>query len=356
MLLSRLCDRGPDYLQLDSVGDCLSPSSGLVRARTNSKEDTHVSVDNRRRPRRCADRQARAGSWSHAVIYDVAPRTEALADFVDLSRCVVIRGDVCNPLELVAAVKENGVRRIIHAAAFGGLTAGSNVAPLTSTWVNTMGTAYVLETARVLGLDRVVLCSSSTLYGSLTGGEDNGQYGYEEAWPRPDNVYAANKQAAEDLGRSYQNTFGLDVLAVRYAGVFGPWSPGGGGVLTWAVERWLRTAIAGESVEIDLSAGDWVYSKDAAKGTWLTCWVDKPDTRLFNLSMGRLYGPDDVAEALNAAVPGNLAKASASAVAPSRPPMNIERARQQLGYEVEFPMERALADYRDWMVKKGQNQ
>ena len=33
-----------------------------------------------------------------------------------------------------------------------------------------------------------------------------------------------------------------------------------------------------------------------------------------------------------------------------KPAMNIERARQQLGYQVEFPMEAAVRDYRDWLV------
>ena len=82
------------------------------------------------------------------VIFDFAPRPDTLADFVDLDRCEIVRGDVTNPLDLVAAVEAHGVRRIIHTAALGNLTLGSNVAPLTSTLVNTMGAAYVLENRR----------------------------------------------------------------------------------------------------------------------------------------------------------------------------------------------------------------
>ena len=146
------------------------------------------------------------------------------------------------------------------------------------------------------------MCSSSTLYGSLTGGEDNGQYGYEEAWPRPDNVYAANKQAAEDLGRSYQNTFGLDVLAVHGTRVSSAPGPRAAKGSTWAVSDRAGTAIAGESVEIDLSAGDWVYSKDAAKGRGhLFGGQANPPLQPEHGSVA--HGPDDVAEALNAAVP-----------------------------------------------------
>jgi UDP-glucose 4-epimerase len=285
------------------------------------------------------------------VIFDIAPRLDALADFVDLDRCVVVRGDVTNPLDLVAAVTANGVRRIVHTAAFGGLTLGSNSAPLTSTLINTMGTAYVLETARVLGLERVVLCSSSTLYMSMVGGEDEGVYGLEEAYPRPNNVYAANKQAAEDLGRAYQNTFGLDVVAVRFAAVFGPWGAGGGGSATTAMERWIRSSMASEPAEVFISGADWVYSKDAAKGAYQACWAEDIKDRLFNLGMGRPYSGEEIAAGINAVTSGRSATVSAKAIDPGRPAMNIERAQQQLGYTVDFPMEIAISDYHDWLAK-----
>jgi len=285
------------------------------------------------------------------VIFDVAPRPDALADFVDLERCVIVRGDVTNPLDLVNAVESNGVRRIVHTAALGGLTPGSNAAPLTSTMVNVMGTAYVLETARILKLDRVVLASSSTLYLSLVGGEDNGGAGLEEAYPRPNNIYAANKQAAEDLGRSYRNAFGLDVVAVRYGAAFGPWGPGGGGPATAAVERWLRSSLVGDPVEIGMSGVDWVYSKDAAKGTYLACWAEKLDDQLFNLGMGRPIPGQEMADAINAAIPGASATVADNAIDPKRPAMNIDRAKGQLGYDVEYPMDVAIRDYCDWLAK-----
>jgi nucleoside-diphosphate-sugar epimerase len=283
------------------------------------------------------------------VIFDSSPNAEALSDFVDLTRCVIVRGDVCNPLDLVGAVHAHGVRRIVHTAAFGGLLRGSNAAPLTSTMVNTMGAAYVLETARILGLERVVLASSSALYVGVRGGEDGGAFGREEAYPRPVNVYAANKQAAEDLGRAYWNTFGVDVVAVRYAGVFGPWRAGGGGVATTAMEDWLRGAMAGERVEVGNYGEDWLYSRDAAMGTYLACWAEGLENRVFNLGMGRNYDADDIATAINEAVPGGWATASA-ATTPAPPPMSTERARRQLAFEVEFPMEAAMRDYRDWIA------
>jgi nucleoside-diphosphate-sugar epimerase len=183
------------------------------------------------------------------------------------------------------------------------------------------------------------------------GGEDNGAAGLEEAYPRPNNIYAANKQAAEDLGRAYRNTFGLEVVAVRYGAAFGPWGPGGGGPATAAVEKWLRSSLVGDPVEIMMSGVDWVYSKDAAKGTYLACWAEKLDNRLFNLGMGRPIPGQEMADAINAAIPGASATVSSNAKDPKLPAMNIDRAKAQLGYEVEFPMDVAIRDYCDWLAK-----
>lgn len=115
------------------------------------------------------------------VLFDVAPNRRALADFVDLDNCIVVRGDLLNPLDLVGAVKEHGVTRIAHTAAYPNLTAGALVAPLAAIQVNILGTAHVLEVARVLGLERVVVCSSSAVY-LMAGGQDDGAAGFEEAW------------------------------------------------------------------------------------------------------------------------------------------------------------------------------
>lgn len=283
------------------------------------------------------------------VLFDVAPDREALADVVDLERCAVVRGDVTSPLDLVAAVKAHGVRRIVHTAAHGGLTAGSEQAPLAATQVNVMGTAHVLEVARVLQLDRVVLCSSSVLYGSLDGGGDQGAAGQEDAYPRPSTVYAATKQAAEDLGRAYRLRFGVDVVTVRYAAVFGPWGPGGGGRPTAVMEQWLRGALAGGPVEVETFVADWIYSKDAAAGTQLACWSETVRSPVLNLSMGRDHGADDIAGALAALVPTATVRAVPAAGARRRQPMSIERARRELGFEVRYPMPEALADYKRWL-------
>ncbi len=289
------------------------------------------------------------------VVFDVAPRAKDLADILDLDRCTVVRGDILNPLDLVAAIRDHGVRRIVHTAAYAGLVAGGRAAPLTATMVNFLGSAHVLEAARLLDVERVVVCSSSTLYVFMSGGEDAGAFGLEEAHPRPTTVYAANKRAVEDLAIAYHEDQGLDVVAARLAVVFGPWAPGGGGGPTQAMAGWLGAAMRGEAVTIDSPGNDWVYSKDAARALHLACWAEGLTSRVFNVGTGVPCGSAEIAEAFRSVFPG----LSVQAAPPGGPlaqmaPMDIGRARRQLGFEVEYPLERALVDYRRWMKDRGE--
>jgi UDP-glucose 4-epimerase len=286
------------------------------------------------------------------VLFDVAPNRRALADFVDLDKCVVVRGDLLNPLELVGAVKANGVDRIAHTAAYPNLTLGGLVAPLASIQVNILGTAHVLETARLLDLERVVVCSSSAMY-VTTGGEDQGIINKEEAWPRPGSIYAATKQAAENLALNYTSSFGLLTRCLRFATVFGPWASGGGGAGTTAMEDIARAARRGETLEVDPTPREWLYSKDAALAVHLACWNDLEGAAVFNIGPGVSIPGEDLAKAVAEVFPGstvNVAAASASAtMATVMPAMDPTRAREVLAFTPQFDIKGAFVDYRDWL-------
>jgi nucleoside-diphosphate-sugar epimerase len=62
-----------------------------------------------------------------------------------------------------------------------------------------MGTVNVLEAARVTGLRRVVVSSSSVLNHYLEGGADDGDFGKEEAFPRPTTFYSATSRRSKAL-------------------------------------------------------------------------------------------------------------------------------------------------------------
>jgi nucleoside-diphosphate-sugar epimerase len=288
------------------------------------------------------------------VLMDVAAQREAIGEIVPLEKVTLIQGDVLRPLSIVEAIKSHGVTRIAHTAANPMLTLGAQTEPYNAINLNIMGTVNVLEAARILGLKRVVVSSSSVLNSYLAGGEDQGNFGREEAFPRPTTFYSATKQAVESLGLNYAKWCGIEFAGLRYGAVFGPWSGSGGGGPSNIIREALKNALAGREATVPPGAMEWVYSKDAARGTVLALDAKDLGSGVFNITMGALTQPGEFAEAIGAVVPGAKVKfdapASARVALTNRSEhADLSRAKAQLGYEPQFPLQAAVRDQAAWM-------
>ena len=216
-----------------------------------------------------------------------------------------------------------------------------------------MGLANVMEAARIHGVPRVVASSSSVLNRYLDGGADGGDLSREEAMPRPNTFYAATKLAVESIGLNYARTFGIGFAALRYCPVAGPWGGPGGGGPSGIFRALVEAAVDGREVIVPGTAMEWVYSKDAAAATVLAVDAAALDGAVFNVTMGRLFTPEDLADEVRRAFPGVRLRIEARPEGSTWSggdwkPADIGRARRVLGYEPRFPMPRLLADYADW--------
>ncbi len=288
------------------------------------------------------------------VLMDHAAQTKAIGEIVDLNRVTMIQGDVLRPLSIVDALRAHSITRIAHTAANPLLTLGAQKDPYSAINLNIMGTVNVLEAARVTGVKRVVVSSSSVLNHYLEGGEDQGEFGREEAFPRPTTFYSATKQAVESLGLNYARFCGIEFAGLRYGAVFGPWSGAGGGGPSNIVREAMRRALAGQEALVPPGAMEWVYSKDAAGGTVLALEAKDLGNRIFNITMGSLTTPSDMATAFAAAVPGAKVKFEAPAgagisLSNRDNGADLSRANRNLGYEPKFRLHDAVKDLADWM-------
>jgi len=288
------------------------------------------------------------------VLMDVAAQREAIGQIVDLAKVRLIQGDVLKPLSIVEALKSHGITRIAHTAANPLLTLGAQTEPYNAINLNIMGTVNVLEAARILGLKRVVVSSSSVLNHYLDGGADSGDFGREEAFPRPTTFYSATKQAVESLGLNYAKWCGIEFAGLRYGAAFGPWSGSGGGGPSNVVREALRNALAGKEATVPPGVMEWVYSKDAARATVLALDAKDLGSRIFNVTMGAMTTPAELAEAIKAVVPGanvtfNAPSSAAISLANRDQHADLSRAKRHLGYEPAFPVREAVKDMVDWM-------
>jgi nucleoside-diphosphate-sugar epimerase len=233
------------------------------------------------------------------------------------------------------------------------LTLGAQRNPYAAIELNIMGLANVMEAARIHGIKRVVASSSSVLNRYQSGGEDGGDLSREEAVPRPNTFYASTKQAVESIGLNYAKSFGIEFAALRYCPVAGPWSGPGGGGPSGIFRAMVENAVNGREAVVPATAMEWVYSKDAAMATVLALRVASLGSGVFNITMGRIFRPEELETALKRAIPSAQTRVEAQPEGSTWSggdwkPADISRAKKILGYEPYYPMPRLLEDYAAW--------
>ena len=89
--------------------------------------------------------------------------------------------------------------------------------------------------------------------------------------------------------------------------------------------------------------------KDAAKGTVLAVLKDKFKDNLFHIGNGTTVSGDEIVAAVHKGFPGSkidLVKSTNPMPYPeSRLSSNFSRAKEQLGYEPDYDLEKAVVDY-----------
>ncbi len=126
----------------------------------------------------------------------------------------MIEGDLRSFHIVRAAVK--GVDYVLHQGALPSVPRSIND-PITSNDVNILGMLNILEAAKEFGVKRVVVASSSSIYGN------------SESLPKvetmpinPMSPYALTKYAQERYCQVFYQLYGLETVALRYFNVFGP--------------------------------------------------------------------------------------------------------------------------------------
>ncbi|PID40893.1 MAG: hypothetical protein CR984_00840, partial [Proteobacteria bacterium] len=149
--------------------------------------------------------------------------------------------------------------------------------------VNDLGTVRVLDAARKGGVRRVVMASSSAVYGDAPCLPKS-----EEMTPCPLSPYAVQKLTGEYYASVFTGLYGLETVCLRYFNVFGPRqdpsSPYSG-----VISIFMNKAVTGE-VPIIYGDGsqtrDFVFVKDVVQANWLAATVDAAAAGVFNVATG----------------------------------------------------------------------
>ncbi|HXJ80266.1 MAG TPA: NAD(P)-dependent oxidoreductase [Candidatus Methylomirabilis sp.] len=148
------------------------------------------------------------------------PMLELVAGPAAAERVSVIRGDVTIATQIFGAVREAGAEAIVHLAS--PLPPESERDASSSLYGITEGHVNVLETARILGLRRVVWASVTSVFGRPEhhGGLDAAVA--NDAPHFPETLYGIWKSANERLASLYFARFGVDSIGLRFNQGYGP--------------------------------------------------------------------------------------------------------------------------------------
>lgn len=252
------------------------------------------------------------------------------------------------------------MRRIVHGAAVTSAEAERDD-PAGFVDANLGGTLNVLEAARLSGAERVVLISSSAVYGApadptrLIREGDPLQIG---------GIYAICKQAGEELCRRYGELYGLSAVAGRLGTAYGPMErPTGSRSTMSQVYSLLHAALEGRPLRIFGAARlrDVCYIDDVAEAFAGLALADRLSHTLYNVSAGTAHPLSAIAAAVAALVPGPAWVAAETpegadlAVRPpsERGPMDLSRLRDDLGFTPRYSLEQGLAAYLAWLRGAG---
>ena len=205
---------------------------------------------------------------------------------------------------------------------------------------NVQTTAAVLRAASGAGVRRVVLGSSSSIYGTAQGPV------VEDAQPRPLSPYGRSKLRAERLAERVAANLGIELVILRYFTVYGPRQRP-----DMAFARFIASALAGEPMPL-LGDGrqrrDFTYVGDACHATALALDRGRPGAT-YNVSGGRSAPLSEAFGHLAAALgrPVELQRAARDCREPRCTEADLRRTAAELGWapsvELDEGIERQVA-------------
>jgi UDP-glucuronate 4-epimerase len=256
-----------------------------------------------------------------------------------------IHGDITDRAALDDAFSSAKFDQVIHLAARAGVRP-SLERPALYQRVNVEGTANVLEAARVAGVKKITIASSSSVYGI------NSRAPFSELEPVKSAIspYAVSKLACEGLGHVWHQIYKMDVAMLRFFTVYGPRQRP-----DLAIYKFAKLICAGKPIPVfgdGSAARDYTFVSDTVDGV-VACTKKEFGYQIFNLGESETVQLSRMIELLERAL-GKEAVIDRQPIQPGDVPLtfaDISKARAQLGYDPQVKFERGIQIFSEWFMK-----
>lgn len=258
-------------------------------------------------------------------------------------RITFVAADFCHEAAVDLLFRQYRFDRVVHLGAYAGVRVSVET-PLIYQQVNVGGTLVLLEAARKWPVQRFLLASSSTVYGT------GAAVPFTEDAPLgiPASPYGATKRAAELLGLTYHQLHQVPVVCLRPFSVYGPrLRP------DLALTIFTKAIYSGNEVRLfgDGSVRrDFTHVSDICRG--LLAALDAPHAigETINLGHSQPIEMRQLIELLSQSLE-RRAKINYQPARSEDLPItfaNLEKAQRLLGYHPEVPIEQGIQEYCDW--------
>jgi len=259
-------------------------------------------------------------------------------------RFTFAEADIRDEARVAELITSASVDDVVHLAARAGVRP-SIERPALYADVNLRGTTVLLEAARVAGVDRFVMASSSSVYGN----NKKVPFAETDDVNEPISPYAATKRACELIAHTYHHLYDLPVACLRFFTVFGPRQRP-----DLAIMKFMRLISAGETIPMfgdGTTSRDFTYIDDIVSGVLAALdRVGEHGYRIWNLggnhpvelremidAIGRVVGAEPRIERLPMQ-PGDVDRTYA----------DLTRSGAELGYAPSTPFEAGLEKQWAW--------
>lgn len=234
---------------------------------------------------------------------------------------------------------------VIHLAAKAGVRP-SIADPAGYMHTNVVGTSLILQHATRVGCSRVVMASSSSVYGNAK----ESPFHEELDVSRPISPYAASKRACELLAFTHQHLTKLPIASLRFFTVYGPRQRP-----DLAIGMFMRRIAQGETIQMfgdGSTARDYTFIDDIVQGV-LAAYDQVPShgVRVWNLGNNKPVALREMIATIEQVV-GKPAKIEQRPMQPGdveRTCADISRSQRELRYEPHTPFAEGVAKHWEWM-------
>ncbi len=253
-------------------------------------------------------------------------------------RFTFVEGDICDGPLVSSLLNDHRVAAVIHLAAKAGVRP-SIVDPPGYARANVLGTSVVLDAAHRAGCERVVVASSSSVYGNAPVAPFHEEMDVDA----PISPYAATKRACELICRTHHHLTRQPVACLRFFTVYGPRQRP-----DLAISAFMRKIAAGETLQVfgdGSTSRDYTFVTDIVAGILASLErIPAHGYRVWNLGNSSPVTLSAMIEAIEGVV-GRKAVVERMAMQPGdveRTWADLARSTRELGYLPATPFVEGL--------------